>query len=135
MCVFHLPRKPSFCLLIVILQWVPNVNPAITISALLAAYFILNIWSVGFFGETEFWLSIGKLLLIFMLIFYTFITMVGGNPLHDAYGFRYWKDPGPMAEYIHTGAYGRFEGFIACLISAAFTISGPEYISMVAGEA
>lgn len=27
------------------------------------------------------------------LMFYTFITMVGGNPDHDAYGFRYWDDP------------------------------------------
>jgi amino acid transporter len=116
-------------------KWNPDVNPAITISALLATYFILNIWSVGFFGESEFWLSLGKVALILMLILYTFITMVGGNPLRDAYGFRYWKDPGPMAEYIHTGALGRFQGFLACLIGAAFTFSGPEYISMVAGEA
>lgn len=61
--------------------------------------------------------------------------MVGGNPQHDAYGFRYWRDPGPMNEYIHTGTLGRFQGFLACLIGAAFMISGPEYISMVAGEA
>lgn len=27
------------------------------------------------------------------LICYTFVTMVGGNPHHDAYGFRYWKNP------------------------------------------
>lgn len=24
---------------------------------------------------------------------FTFVTMVGGNPQHDAYGFRYWKNP------------------------------------------
>jgi amino acid transporter len=28
-----------------------------------------------------------------MLFCFTFITMVGGNPKHDAYGFRYWKEP------------------------------------------
>jgi hypothetical protein len=27
------------------------------------------------------------------LISYTFVTMVGGNPHHDAYGFRYWNEP------------------------------------------
>jgi amino acid permease len=27
------------------------------------------------------------------LIMYTFVTMVGGNPNHDAYGFRYWNNP------------------------------------------
>jgi amino acid transporter len=36
-----------------------------------------------------------------------------------------------MNEYIGTGALGRFQGFIACIISAAFVIAGPEYISMV----
>lgn len=27
------------------------------------------------------------------LICYTFVTMVGGNPDHWAYGFTYWKNP------------------------------------------
>jgi amino acid transporter len=48
---------------------------------------------------------------------------------------RYWKDPGAMNEYIHLGGLGRFEGFLACIIGAAFVIAGPEYISMTAGEA
>jgi hypothetical protein len=38
-------------------------------------------------------LSSGKLVLILMLFCFTFITMVGCNPKHDAYGFRYWRDP------------------------------------------
>lgn len=91
--------------------------------------------SVSFFGEAEFWLAIGKVLLIFMMLFYTFITMVGGNPLGDKYGFRYWRDPGAMREYLNEGSLGRFQGFFQCVIGAAFIIAGPEYISMVAGEA
>lgn len=61
--------------------------------------------------------------------------MVGGNPKHDAYGFRYWNNPGAFAEYRSTGSLGKFEGFLACLWSASFTVVGPEYISMVAAEA
>lgn len=61
--------------------------------------------------------------------------MLGGNPKHDRYGFRYWKNPGPMAEYHSTGSLGRFEGFLAALWSASFTVVGPEYIAMVAAEA
>ena len=38
-------------------------------------------------------MSIFKVFLMTGLIVYTFITMVGGNPHHDVYGFRYWKDP------------------------------------------
>ena len=40
--------------------------------------------------ESEFWLSIGKVTLAIGLMAFTFITMVGGNPLHDKYGFRNW---------------------------------------------
>lgn len=54
---------------------------------------VLNGLAVRYFGITEFYLSIFKIFLMVGLIFYTFITMVGGNPRHDAYGFRYWKDP------------------------------------------
>lgn len=61
--------------------------------------------------------------------------MIGGNPQHDAYGFRYWKSPGPFAEFITTGNLGRFEGFLGSLWIAAFTVVGPEYVSMIAGEA
>lgn len=38
-------------------------------------------------------MSIFKIFLMLGLIMYTVVTMAGGNPHHDAYGFRYWKDP------------------------------------------
>lgn len=40
--------------------------------------------------ESEFWLAIGKVTLAVGLMAFTFVTMVGGNPLHDKYGFRNW---------------------------------------------
>ena len=61
--------------------------------------------------------------------------MVGGNPKHDAYGFRYWKHGGAFREKIDTGDLGRLQGFLAALSSALFTVVGPEYISIVAAEA
>lgn len=61
--------------------------------------------------------------------------MVGGNPQHDPYGFRYWREPGSFAEYVSTQSLGRFQGFLGALFQAAFTIVGPEYLSVVAGEA
>lgn len=98
-------------------------------------YRIINIFAVGWYGESEFWLALGKVILIIGLLFYTFITMVGGNPLHDRFGFRFWRDPGSFAEYYKTGSLGRFLGFLQCLIQASFTIAGPDYVSMAAGEA
>jgi amino acid transporter len=63
--------------------------------------------------------------------------MVGGNPLHDKYGFRYWNDPvnllpsslshiklksekGAFAEHIVKGNSGRLCGIVSCLIQATF---------------
>lgn len=60
--------------------------------------------------------------------------MAGGNPQGDAYGFRNWEVAGAFAEHRTTGNLGRFEGFLTCLWSAAFTIVGPEYIAMAAAE-
>ena len=102
---------------------------------MILAYALINILAVGAYGEAEFWLSGGKVILIFSLFFFTFITMVGGNPQNDAYGFRWWKRGGAFREYLDTGDLGRFQGFLAAHASAAFTVVGPEYISMVAAEA
>lgn len=96
---------------------------------------IINVFAVKWYGESEFWLALGKVLLIVGLIIYTFITMLGGNPLRDRFGFRFWRDPGSFAEYYKTDSLGRFMGFMQCLIQAGFTIAGPDYVSMAAGEA
>ncbi|BAE65654.1 unnamed protein product [Aspergillus oryzae RIB40] len=40
-----------------------------------------------------------------------------------------------MAEYLHTGDLGRFEGVLAALWTASFTIMGPEFINLIAAEA
>ena len=96
---------------------------------------MINVLAVKMYGEAEFWLSGGKVILIFLLFCFTFITMVGGNPQHDAYGFRFWKNPGSFMEYHTTGSTGRFEGFLQALWSASFACVGPEYVNMVAAEA
>ncbi|KAL4978159.1 amino acid permease/ SLC12A domain-containing protein [Aspergillus desertorum] len=94
----------------------------------------LNVFAVRWYGESEFWLASSKVLLSVGLILFTFITMLGGNPLNDRFGFRYWNEPGSFAEYYKEGDLGRWLGFLACLINASFTIAGPDYISMAAGE-
>ena len=101
----------------------------------LVSYSILNILAVRVFGEAEFWLCSGKVILLLMIFCFTFVTMVGGNPQGDAYGFRNWNIAGAFAEHRTTGTLGRFEGFLTCLWSASFTIVGPEYIAMAAAEA
>jgi len=86
---------------------------------------LLNFFTVAYYGESEFWLSIGKVILILALIMYTFVTMLGGNPEHDRFGFRYWDNPGAFAEFIDKGAEGRFLGFVYCLVQAVRPIHQP----------
>ncbi|TPX12022.1 uncharacterized protein E0L32_007325 [Thyridium curvatum] len=120
----------------VIIHYWSDVVPAGAIIAItIILYALINFLAVQWYGETEFWAALGKVLLIVGLLFFTFIVMVGGNPLHDKFGFRYWKEPGAFNEFYHTGNLGRFMGFLACLIQASFTIAGPDYVSMAAGEA
>ncbi|KAM0721300.1 hypothetical protein Q7P37_003588 [Cladosporium fusiforme] len=115
--------------------WSDDIPPWSIPIACIILYGLINVLAVKAYGEAEFWLSGGKVILIFVLFGFTFVSMVGGNPQGDAYGFRYWNNPGAFAEYRSTGTQGRWEGFLACVWSASFCIVGPEYISMVAAEA
>lgn len=63
-------------------------SPGLTVLALTNGCSLINVLAVEWYGETEFWAALGKVLLIIGLIIYTFITMLGGNPLGDRFGFR-----------------------------------------------
>ncbi|KAF4338935.1 amino acid transporter [Fusarium beomiforme] len=112
--------------------WGYDQSPAILITVSLVFYLAINVWRADLFGEAEFWLALFKVILAAGLILYTFVVMLGGNPLHDRFGFRYWKDPGVWAGD-DTGS--RLQSFINAVNVAGFVMGGPEYISMIAGEA
>jgi len=130
---FLIPFEIS-ALNLVLTYWSDDIPVAAVVAACIVLYFCINAFMVKWYGEAEFWLALGKVFLIGIVYSFTLITMVGGNPKKDAYGFRYWNEPGAFAEYITTGPLGRFEGFLGCMWSAAFTVVGPEYLSMLAGE-
>lgn len=116
--------------------WRSDYSPAIVIVLSIAIYAAINVFAVKAYGESEFWLSLGKLILCIGLLFFSLITMCGGNPQKVAFGFRNWHaEGGPIAEYITKGGGGRFNGFMAGLVSACFTVVSSEYLSMTAGEA
>lgn len=121
---------------VIIKFWTDVIPVAAIITIVIVIYALINLFAVKWYGESEFWLALGKVLLIVGLLFYTFIAMLGGNPLHDRFGFRFWRDPGafkPLPGY--EGSRGIFMGWLQCLIQASFTIAGPDYVSMAAGEA
>lgn len=113
--------------------WTTSVNPAVWITMGMVVCIILNIVAVEWYGESEFIMASTKVLLIIGLVLLTFITMVGGNPKHDAYGFRHWTD-GVMYEYYTDGPTGRFLGLFSVMVYAAFSLAGPDLPSLAAGE-
>jgi yeast amino acid transporter len=105
----------------VIIHFWSDIVPAGGIIAIvIVCYALVNLFAVQWYGETEFWLALGKVLLIVGLIIYTFIAMLGGNPLGDRFGFRYWNNPGSFTELYYGGSLGRFLGFLQCLIQGMF---------------
>ncbi|KAJ5501617.1 Amino acid/polyamine transporter I [Penicillium expansum] len=119
---------------LIIKYWTDAIPVAAMNVVIIVLYGVLNLFAVKWYGEAEFWLSLGKVFLSVGLILYTFIVMLGGNPLGDRFGFRYWNEPGAFNEYYKTGDTGKFLGVLAAVITASFTIAGPDYVSMAAGE-
>ncbi|KAJ7852778.1 general amino acid permease AGP2 [Mycena olivaceomarginata] len=117
--------------------WTDKIPVLAVIFFMILCYSALNLFTVRFYGESEFWLAIGKVVLILGLILFTFVVMVGGNPDHDAFGFRNWNGETFLGSYrlVIDGLSAIFFGFLSSLVQAAFTVAGPEYIAMTAGEA
>lgn len=116
---------------VIIHYWSDAVPAGGIIAIILVLYALINFLAVHYYGEVEFWAALGKFLLIVMLLIFTFVVMLGGNPLHDRFGFRYWNEPGAFTELYYEGTLGKWLGFLQCLILASFTIAGPDYVSMV----
>ncbi|CAK7201532.1 hypothetical protein SEUCBS139899_004238 [Sporothrix eucalyptigena] len=105
--------------------------------AVIVTYIVLNMLVVNVYGEFEFWLATGKVVLVIGLFLFTLVTMCGGNPRHDAYGFRYWTHPGAFAAsgtMTTNLGLSRWEGFLSALWTASFCVVGPEYVSLAAAE-
>jgi amino acid transporter len=120
---------------VIIHYWSDAVPAGVIIAITIVLYGLINVLAVRWYGEVEFWAALGKMLLIIALLLFTFVVMLGGNPLGDRFGFRHWRNPGSFVELYHAGDLGRFLGFLQCLIQASFTIAGPDYVAMAAGEA
>ncbi|RMY85117.1 hypothetical protein D0864_07383 [Hortaea werneckii] len=131
---FSSPSKITACN-VIIHYWSDVVPAGGIIAIVIVLYALINLLAVKWYGETEFWAALGKVLLIVGLILFTFVTMLGGNPLGDRFGFRYWNNSGSFKPLYYEGSLGRWLGFLQCLIQASFTIAGPDYVPMAAGEA
>ncbi|KAG1884282.1 amino acid permease/ SLC12A domain-containing protein [Suillus subluteus] len=96
-----------------------------------------NIIGVIYFGETEFALSILKLILIAGLIIVGLVIDLGGAPNHQRLGFQYWKNPGVFAGPGLESRYpalDHFLGILSAITQAAFAYQGMEIVAVAASE-
>lgn len=121
---------------IIIEYWNPPVNIALWIAIVLVVMLLLNIISVSYFGEAEFWFASIKLITICGLIILGIVIFFGGGPdQHGVRGFHYWNTPGAFTEYNAKGSLGHFLGYWHAFITAGFAfITSPELIAIAAGE-
>ena len=87
---------------------------------------LLNIFTVKAFGETEFWLSLIKVITIIVFItigFLMIFDILGGH----AYGFdNFTKGNAPFV--------GGITGILSVLLVAGFSVGGTEVVAVTAGE-
>lgn len=106
---------------VLINYWNDTINNAAWITICLVIVVAINSMGARAYGEAEFWFASIKVLTIIGLIILGVIIAAGGGPNHVATGFTYWQNPGPWVQYEGIpGSLGRFLGFFAVLIQAAF---------------
>ena len=115
-----------------VLQWVGCIgvfkvlNPLTWSLIFLTLLFLINIFSVKAFGETEFWLSLIKVITIIVFIIFG-IMMIFGILGGHTYGFEnYTKGQAPFV--------GGISGILSVLLVAGFSVGGTEVVAVTAGE-
>ncbi|CAI5757352.1 unnamed protein product [Candida verbasci] len=97
----------------------------------LMLWFVFSIFQVvmgvGLFGEIEFYLALFKIIGLCAFYIFSIVYCAGGIRGHKAFGFQYWKNPGPFAN--------GFPSFVKCLIFASQFYSGTEIVAITASEA
>ena len=120
---------------LIIDYWNPPVSTAVWITILMVVVILLNVMPVKYYGETEFWFASLKVFGMLSLLMTALILVCGGGPQHDALGFRYWKNPGPVNEHLVKGAAGRLCAFLSTIIFSVFAFGfAPELLVVCGGE-
>lgn len=89
---------------------------------------LLNVFHVRFYGETEYWMALLKVLAIIAFFIVSIVVNVGHNTQHEYIGFKYWtQGEAPFVD--------GFKGFASLFVTSAFAFGGTESITITAGSA
>ncbi|EEQ37550.1 putative proline-specific permease [Clavispora lusitaniae] len=129
------PSEITACAFVI--KYWSDANPAIWITIFLVVTIFLNVLPVSYFGESEFYVAIIKILCITGLIILGIVIFFGGGPnQHGVLGFKYWNHPGAFTEHLVGGNTGKFLACWTGIIKAGFSfILTPELIVSCTSEA
>lgn len=107
-----------------------NLDHAVWVTVFLVMLLIIQVFGVKGYGETEFLLSIIKIIACSGFIILGIIVNVGGVPTDNRgyIGGRYWQAP-------HQPFKNGFLGFCGVFVTAAFAFGGTELSGLAAAEA
>ena len=106
--------------------WFPKVPPVEWCGLFFVGIFGLNILSVKTYGESQYWLSLIKVIAILIFIVIGVFVILGFNQSHHLIGFKNWHQG-----HFNNGISGLFEVFLL----SGFAFQGTELIGVAAGEA
>ncbi|KGO48713.1 Amino acid/polyamine transporter I [Penicillium expansum] len=109
--------------------WKPGATIAIRLVIITTIVVGFNLLPDKLFKSSERVFTAMKIATMATLFVLSLALGLGGVGAQPAWGFKYWKHPGAMNEYLVRGVWGRFLAFCQCLLdgSIAFTFA-PELI-------
>ena len=112
--------------------WFPEMPSYVCSGTFLALIVIINYFSSGAFGESEFWLALIKVITVIVFIGLGLAMIFHIMSGHES-GFANWvlsDDKGNHAPFV-----GGFFGLMAVFLVAGFSFQGTELVAIAAGEA
>ncbi|MCM0599711.1 amino acid permease [Periweissella fabalis] len=113
---------------VVMSYWLPNWPQWIWSAIAIVLIFIVNILSVKSFGETEFWMSIIKVVTVLVFLVIGVLTIFGimGNHVNVITNL--------TANHHNGGFVGGLPAVLAVFVVAGYSFQGTELIGITAGE-
>lgn len=116
---------------ITIRYWNSSINSDAWVTIFYVLIALANMLDVKNFGETEFVLSLIKILAVVGFFILGIVLDCGGGPTHEYIGGKYWKNPGA---FVGQTKGSQFKALCTVFVTAAFSYSGIELIAVSASE-
>ncbi|MFJ5539001.1 amino acid permease [Vreelandella titanicae] len=114
-------------------RWFPDIPGWYWSGMFAAIVFGVNAFTSRFFAESEFWLSLIKVIAVVVFVLVGAVAIIGWVPLHDAAGAEV-ASPGLSALWGEGAMPPNLMAIGTALLAVMFAFSGTELIGIAAGE-